>query len=121
MNITITPNAWFRSDRILYNLRYVIVASSDQEEAISITCTYAVSYRITDPDEFAKEDIAEDVEAFGSSAVPYTLHPYVRELVYDLSGKAGLPPLILGEMHLPAQITKLLSRGLRLDAESRRK
>ncbi|MEU7860051.1 protein-export chaperone SecB [Nonomuraea sp. NPDC049141] len=110
--VTITPRILIPDKFIVCSLNYKIVASKGPERIAQIDCRYDVAYAIElDNSTYQHQSQvveSEDFDAFARVVLPYTLHPYVRELVFDLSGKSGLPPLILEEMHLPQEVANLL-------------
>lgn len=42
----------------------------------------------------------EELEAYVQSTGTFALYPFARELVYDQTGRLGLPPLTLGIFHI---------------------
>jgi hypothetical protein len=44
----------------------------------------------------------EELNAYAVSTGQFALYPYVREYIYNVTGRLGLPPLTVGVLRLPA-------------------
>jgi preprotein translocase subunit SecB len=95
--VTINPGYIAGDTSVRYDVAYVVSGTKDGAQVLTLECTYQASYGLPDDAEVSRADI----EDFGASGVLRMLHPYLRELVADVSARAGLPPITLGSMRLP--------------------
>lgn len=99
LNVVITPSAAeVKASGLNYQVDYVLVVEKGSDSVLSITCTYQALYGLPPEGQYDPED----VQSFGSTSVMLTLYPYFRELVADLSARAGLAPVTLGPIRLSA-------------------
>jgi preprotein translocase subunit SecB len=98
---TVEPSVTSVDNYAIYDVVYVIVAQDAKgrrtvEATATFTLVFEVSERLS----------SEDLEAFGAIGVLSIAHPYVRELFHNLTGRMGLPPLLLEVM--PPEPTPLM-------------
>ncbi|MEU4694323.1 hypothetical protein [Actinoplanes sp. NPDC023714] len=76
----------------LYDYTYELEATDDSGKSV-FRAAFALNlvFRLTDSESVT----AEELEAFGSFGVAEIAHPYVRELIHNLTFRMGLPPFIL--------------------------
>jgi preprotein translocase subunit SecB len=110
LGIVINPSVDVKGSRLHYEIRYKVSAKKQDTSVLALDCTYQISYNI--PEDAQAEQ--NEIEAFGSTTVLFTIHPYVRELVANISARAGLPPIMLGAMRLPLEISEILTGELNI-------
>ncbi|MCM0675088.1 protein-export chaperone SecB [Micromonospora phytophila] len=72
---------------ISYNIR---VVDAKKRDAIELHATFSLVFQILD------EKVSdEDLSAFGAIGAISVAHPYARELFQNLTGRMGVPPLVL--------------------------
>jgi preprotein translocase subunit SecB len=98
LGVAIDPSVETKGTELRYDISYSISGTKETAQVLALTCVYQASYLIPEDTQIEQADI----NAFGSTAVLLTLHPYLRELLADLSARAGLPPITLGTMRLRA-------------------
>ena len=80
--------------------RYRFTGNSAQAKIVDIEIKYLLTYAISSPEPLPEADIAQFADGNG------TLHswPFVREFLYSLTSRMGIPPFKLGVMHfVPTQ------------------
>jgi preprotein translocase subunit SecB len=82
----VTYNASTVVYHVLYGLK---VFTSKRRVAAAIEVTMSTVFDVGHP--FSEEDL----EAFGFLGVLDIVHPYVREIVHSVTGRMGIPPLLL--------------------------
>lgn len=76
---------------VVYHATYQIKATSaSKTRVLDAEVTMSVIIELSD-EGFTNDDL----QAFGSIGVLDIVHPYVREVVHNLSARMGLPPLVL--------------------------
>jgi len=77
---------------VTYDVRYELGAKDrDDKEVLESEITLNILFRIKDG-----RDLTEDeLRAFGTVGAVDVAHPYMREIVQSLTGRMGLPPLVL--------------------------
>ncbi|WP_422773110.1 hypothetical protein ACN28C_09245 [Plantactinospora sp. WMMC1484] len=77
---------------MLYDFIYTFSAKDRTGQAI-FEANFALNlvFRLGQPDELS----ADELNAFGSLGVVEIAHPYVRELVHNLTFRMGLPAFII--------------------------
>jgi hypothetical protein len=89
---TITPGAVHYG--MWTNVRGVL---EDGHELFTFAARYVVGFEI--PEEVSVTEA--EVNAFGAVTVVAVVLPYVRQLVSDVTSRAGLPPLVLETIRIP--------------------
>lgn len=77
--------------------------ANEAQSCYELTFTMAALFTVTVPD--GVEPLSEmELNAFARTTGHFALHPYAREFVADMTGRAGLPPLHIGmlKLHLDA-------------------
>jgi preprotein translocase subunit SecB len=80
--------------------QYRFTGNSAQTKIVSIEIKYLLTYAISSPEPLPEADITQFANGNG------TLHswPFVREFLYSLTSRMGIPPFKLGVMHfVPTQ------------------
>lgn len=67
----------------------VLAGRVDGPTEFEATVEHALAYQV------APGHSDEELEAFGQTTAVFASYPYLREMVQSLTGKAGLPPLVL--------------------------
>lgn len=98
LSVVINPSAEIKGTSLRYDVSYSVSCTKETAQVLALTCVYQVSYLVQEETRLDQADI----DAFGSTTAVLTLHPYMRELLADMSGRAGLPPIILGTMRVRA-------------------
>lgn len=70
---------------------------NEPEEVLNASVTLRASYRLNNHLEVTDDDI----EAFAKVSVTFSLHPYIRETLQNLTVRAGLPPFTLSSLKSP--------------------
>ncbi len=76
---------------------------ADREPFYQLTFTLAALFIISVPND--AEPLGQDeLDAFARSTGQFAIHPYAREFIADMTGRAGLPALHVGllKIHLDA-------------------
>jgi preprotein translocase subunit SecB len=110
LGIVINPSVDVKGSKLHYEVKYKVSAKKQDTSVLALDCTYQISYNIPE-DARAEQD---EIEAFGSTIVLFTIHPYLRELVSNISARTGLPPIMLGVMRLPLEISEILTGELNI-------
>jgi preprotein translocase subunit SecB len=97
-NIDVTPSVSRNARLAAYSLVYQF-SSKDNEDQLVLdgTVELSVLYELPADSEFSDDELA----AFGQISVLFTAYPYLREILHSLTGRMGLPPLILDVMRSP--------------------
>jgi hypothetical protein len=83
---------------VVYNVEYGFSSSDDDGEVVlDGRIEFSVLYQL--PSDYRPSD--EELAAFGRVSVLFTAYPYLREALHSLTGRMGLPPLILEVMRSP--------------------
>jgi hypothetical protein len=91
-NGTVTPGAVHYG--VWANVRGVL---EDGHELFTFAARYVVGFGI--PDDVSVTEA--EVIAFGGVTVVAVVLPYIRQLVTDVTSRAGLPPLVLDTVRIP--------------------
>lgn len=88
-------------EAVVYHVTYRLEATSANnrrvmEAQVTMSVVFALGPGLTEA----------DLQAFGSIGVLDVVHPYVRETVHNLTGRMGLPPLVL-DIKVPAGMLDL--------------
>lgn len=94
LDVVIKPSAEVKGASLRYDVQYSVSSTKAELAVLSVSCTYQVSYSLPEDAPIDRDEI----KAFGSTTVLTTLHPYVRELLADVSARAGLPSITLGSI-----------------------
>lgn len=90
---------------VVYHTTYKFaVHDADQHDIVDIGLTMTAVFKLANDLQFSEPML----RAFGELAVLDILHPYVRENVHALTGRMGIPPLIL---ELKAPLYKRTAEG----------
>lgn len=88
-------------EAVVYHVTYKLEATSANNRRVmeaQVTMSVVLSL---------KPGLSEaDLQAFGSIGALDIVHPYVREVVHNLTGRMGLPPLVL-DIKIPASMLEL--------------
>lgn len=104
--LDVTP-AVSRADKLaVYSLEYQF-SSKDSDDQLVLDGTVELSVLYQLPGDRELND--DDLTAFGEISVLFTAYPYLREILHSLTGRMGLPPLILDVMRSP--VDAVLSDG----------
>jgi preprotein translocase subunit SecB len=89
----VEPSMTLLDDYVVYDVTYDVAAQDGKGRlAVSLKTTLTLIFELADRFE------SEDLEAFGSIGVLTVAHPYVREMFHSLTGRMGIPPLLLEVM-----------------------
>lgn len=96
--LDVTP-AVSRADKLaVYSLEYRFSSKgSDDQLVLEGAVELSVVYQL--PADRELDD--DELTAFGEVSVLFTAYPYLREILHSLTGRMGLPPLILDVMRSP--------------------
>lgn len=98
IQVGINPSVTQLENRLLFETTYRIeVRGVGEVMATELNCRYLATYSLPTPEE---QDM-DDLVAFGGVTVFRTVHPYLRELLHNLSSRLGLPSLTLGVFRVP--------------------
>jgi hypothetical protein len=88
-----------RADKLaVYSLEYEFSSKdSDDQLVLEGTVELSVLYQLPVDRELSDDELT----AFGQVSVLFTAYPYLREILHSLTGRMGLPPLILDVMRSP--------------------
>jgi len=90
--LTINPSFEVDDHNVLYEIDYVVEAQdADAAEMFKVNVAYTVLYEV-DSDELLDESL---LGAFGDVSVLFHTYPYLRETLHTITGRFGLPPLVL--------------------------
>ncbi len=73
---------------------------TDADERFNLATVSLVAgalYQLPD-DERSHSD--EELQAFAETTGQFALYPFMRQQIYDLTGRIGLPPLVLGVLRI---------------------
>lgn len=90
----------------VYSLEYRF-SSKDSDDQLVLDGTVELSVLYQLPGDRELND--DYLTAFGEISVLFTAYPYLREILHSLTGRMGLPPLILDVMRSP--LDAVLSDG----------
>jgi preprotein translocase subunit SecB len=97
--LDVKPSVSQVDDLVAYDLTYEFASMDDEGELVfDGTIELSVLYQISGGNTFSDDELA----AFGRLSVLFIAYPYLRELLHSLTGRMGLPPLILDVMRAPA-------------------
>ncbi|MGV9976590.1 hypothetical protein ACWDUH_02800 [Micromonospora wenchangensis] len=89
-----------RSEFIEYDVKYTLtVKDRDNLDVMDAEITLNSLYRIRD----RSRPTEADIRAFGLIGAVDVVHPHMREIVQTLTGRMGLPPLVL-DFHAPEPV-----------------
>lgn len=88
-----------RADKLaVYSLEYEFSSrDSDDQLVLDGQLALSVLYQLQSDSDLDDDDLT----AFGEVSVLFTAYPYLREILHTLTGRMGLPPLILDVMRSP--------------------
>ena len=91
---TVNPQMTVFDEHVIYDVTYDIAAQDARgRRAIEASATLTLIFQVM------SEDIgSEDLAAFGALGVLSVAHPYIRELFHNITGRMGVPPLLLEVM-----------------------
>lgn len=98
-NLTVSPSVSRADDKLaVYSLAYEF-SSKDSHEQLVLdgAVELSVLYQLAPDSDVSDQELA----AFGQVSVLFTAYPYLREILHSLTGRMGLPPLILDVMRSP--------------------
>jgi len=91
---TVTPQMTRIDEHVIYDVTYDITAQDARgRPAVEVRATLTIIFELKDND-FSSEDLA----AFGAVGVLSIAHPYIRELLHNLTSRMAVPPLLLEVM-----------------------
>jgi preprotein translocase subunit SecB len=86
----VEPSMTLLEDYVVFDVTYEVLAQdNNRKPAVTLTTTLTLIFELVDTFK------TEDLEAFGSIGVLTIAHPYVREMFHSLTGRMGIPPLLL--------------------------
>lgn len=88
--VSLVPNVGSVQKFAVYDFAYTLGATDKAERPLfSINLTMSLVFKL-------KEEVPrEELLAFGEIGVVEIAHPYVREIVHNLTFRMGLPPFVL--------------------------
>jgi hypothetical protein len=88
----VVPTVSRLTDFLIYNVAYhVSLADVDGQDAMRARIVLALLFKVNQTSEIDPNDLL----AFASVGAIEIAHPYVREILHSLTGRMGLPPLLL--------------------------
>ena len=91
-SIAIDPNVGRAEDYLVCDFTYSLTAlDSRQHDVFRAKLVFNMIFRLREGDSFESDDF----QAFGALGVVELAHPYVREIVHNLTFRMGLPPFVL--------------------------
>ncbi|WP_112681404.1 protein-export chaperone SecB [Micromonospora saelicesensis] len=91
-SVSIEPNVGRVNKYAVYDFRYSLSATDAGDETVfRARLVMNLVFALSDPDAISKEAL----EAFGAIGVVEIAHPYMREIVHNLTLRMGLPPFVL--------------------------
>jgi preprotein translocase subunit SecB len=80
------------SEFVTYDVKYALGAKDrDERDVLEATITLNLLFKIKD----GMNPSEDELRAFGTFGSVDIAHPYMREIVQTLTGRMGLPPLVL--------------------------
>lgn len=73
------------------------IGETETADIASVTFTLVALYDTPEGMTYGPEEL----ESFGATTGVFSLYPYAREYVQDVTGRLGLPPLTLGVYRVP--------------------
>lgn len=73
------------------------IEADERSSLATVSLVAGALYQLPD-DERSYSD--EELQAFAETTGQFALYPFVRQQVYDLTGRIGLPPLVLGVLRM---------------------
>lgn len=71
--------------------------AEERSNLATVSLVAGALYQLPD-DEPSHSD--EELQAFAETTGQFALYPFVRQQIYDLTGRIGLPPLVLGLLRI---------------------
>jgi preprotein translocase subunit SecB len=92
---TVEPKMTLLDHYVAYDVTYEITAQDARgRRAVEARVTYTIIFEFEENDNLSSDDFA----AFGAIGVLSVAHPYIRELLHNLTSRMGIPPLLLEVM-----------------------
>lgn len=98
-NLEVSPSISRADDKLaVYSVAYDFSSKDSQEQLVlDGTIELSLLYQLAPDADVSDQELA----AFGQVSVLFTAYPYLREILHSLTGRMGLPPLILDVMRSP--------------------